>query len=124
MVSLRNFRKEVVTAHTASRKIQWFWKKRLDRTRRRRRRLDLENLSALKVQMVVRCRQARRKVNDVRARLRGYKARTITRFMRFAQKEVGRKRGRKRKHDLHATRLQAFVRGCLVRDFLPLNCLF
>ncbi len=111
MVSLRNFRKEVVEAHTASRKIQWFWRKRLARTRKKRQQKNLERGAVIRIQAQIRRFLAAQKVQQKKIRLIQYNAKLITRFIRFSGREIKRKRGRETRGNVHATRIQARARG-------------
>lgn len=118
MISLRTFRKEVVEAHTASRKIQWFWKKRLERTRKRRQEKDFAVACCVKIQRQMRRVLAVIHVQYKRDQISRYKALVITRFVRFCGKEIKSKRGRLTRWNVHATRIQALVRGVADREYV------
>ena len=116
MISLRNFRKEVVEAHTASKKIQCFWKKRLERIRKRRLQKDFERVKVVRIQAQMRRYLAVQGVCRKRYRILHYMAKVVTRFIRFSGKELKRKRGRVTRGYVHATRIQAFARGVAIRQ--------
>ncbi len=113
--SIQKFRAEVQEAQMAARKIQWFWRKRLFRTRAARAEWKVHCKYALKIQCMVRCWSARRKVRRRKARKLRDAIVVISRFFIFAKKEFKRKRGRNVRRRVHATRLQAKHRGKMGR---------
>ncbi len=115
MRSMQKFRADVQRAHTACRKLQWFWRKRLFRIRERRALIAKRNRAAIKMQCMARRYLARRKVASKKKRKIRRAAITITRFMLFVKKEVKRKHGRSVRRRIHATRIQARYRGLLGR---------
>ena len=111
MVSLRNFRSEVVEAHTASRKIQWFWKKRLERIRKKTSADELER------EMIITDPSAdaslsRRANCKTRRRIELFSTvQKLLHAIRYSGKEIKRKRGRVTRCNVHATRIQARLEG-------------
>jgi len=114
-VSLRNFRKEVISAGIAARKLQFFWRKRLARIRKARSKTIVLNRNAIKIQCLVRIVLAKARVKFVKRRMQNRAAKKITRFVRFACKERKHKRGRAKRRQASAIKIQAFVRGCMSR---------
>ena len=102
---------KLLQAHTASRKIQWFWKKRLERIRKKRVRLNLEREMITRIQAQMRRYLAAESVRKKKNRIFQYSAKIIARFIRYSGKEIKRKRGRITRCNVHATRIQARARG-------------
>ena len=115
MRSLQRFRAEVQEAHMACRKIQWFWRKRLTRTRARRAEFIIRCRAAVRIQCIGRHVLARNRVSTARRRKFKFAAIIITRFMHYVKKEVKRRRGRNVRIRVHATRIQARFRSLLGR---------
>ncbi len=115
MIAMRNFRKEVQDAQMACRKLQWFWRKRLFRTRERRALWKLQCKFATIIQCMVRCWAAHRCVRRTKARKLRYAIVTISRFFIYVKRELKRRRGRRVRMRVHATRIQALQRGKMGR---------
>lgn len=114
----RAFRKRVTDCHTAARKLQWFWRKRLGRVRQKRAKIEFRQHCAIVIQCMVRRALARMKLPVLRRRLLNRRARQIQRFMRFAGTKKRRDRGITRRRWIHTVRIQALWRRAIVRKAL------
>ena len=108
---LRLFREECRRKTAAIRKIQFFCRKRLERTRQRQRRTALRLLCCITLQCFFRMALARRRVQRHRHKRIYRAARYIQRFIAWCPVERRRQRGRRRRADVHAVRIQSLVRG-------------
>lgn len=120
-INIKRFRIECIAKHVAICKIQWFCRKRLERTRQRQHLKRHRHQCCIMIQTRIRQCVAVMRVSRYRAK-RIYKfARVIQRFIAWCPRELRCKRGRRRRLDIHATRLQSAARGRQCRQRLRQN---